>query len=98
MEFWEKVGEVAKNVKGKASDSLEINRINGDIFTMKHNIEIFQQKLGEYYWAKFTMGEELEEEAVEICEKIVVCKDNIRKLNEDIGDIKTKQAEENSNK
>lgn len=93
MDFLEKIGEVAKNVKEKASDSIEINRINGDVFTAKRNIELYQQKLGEYYWAKFVMGEELEPEAVEICEKIIVCQDNIRRGNAEIAEIKARAAE-----
>ena len=93
MEFFEKIGVVAKTVKDKASDTLEINRINGEIFTAKRNIEIHQQTLGQYYWAKFVMGEELEPEAVEICEKIVVCQDSIRNYYNEIAEIKEKNEE-----
>lgn len=93
MEFLNKIGEMAKNATVKASDTLEINRINGDIFTEKQNIEILKQQIGEYYWAKFATGEKLDPEAMVICDKIVTYHDKIRALNEEILTIKRQREE-----
>lgn len=94
MDLKETIEKFAKNMKEKAVDGLEINRIQGDIFTEKRKIELLEQKLGQYYWAKFLMGDQLEEEAMEICDKIVLCNDNIARWNQEIQNIKENTEEE----
>ncbi len=88
MDFKEKLGNFAKNVKDKASDSLEINRINGDIFTEQRKIEVLEQNIGKIYWAKFLMGDEIDPEATELCDKIMACNDNIKKWETEIQAIR----------
>lgn len=91
MDFFEKIGEVAKNLTDKAGDSLEINRLNGEISIEKGNIQCYQRELGEYYWAKFAIGEKLDDEAMLICDKIVVSQDRMRELDLEIERIKTER-------
>lgn len=88
MDFFDKLGEVAKNLTEKAGDSLEINRINGEISIEKGNIQCYQRELGEHYWAKFAVGEQLDDEAMLICDKVVVSQDRIRTLEQEIDKIK----------
>ena len=78
MAFLDKLGELARTAADKANDGLEINRINSDIVIQKGNINEYQRELGMYYWAKFVMGDQLDEEATAICDKIVKAQDRIK--------------------
>lgn len=88
MEFFDKLGEAARSLTEKAGDSLEINRLNGEIAIEKGNIQCYQRELGEYYWAKFAVGEKLDEEAMLICDKVVNSQDRIRQYMFDIEKVK----------
>lgn len=88
MAFFDKLGEMAKSVSEKASDSIETNKLVSEINLTKGNIQSFQRELGEFYWAKFAVGEQLEEEAMLICDKIVAAQDKIRELEAQIDQIK----------
>ena len=88
MDFFDRIGEVAKNLTEKAGDGLEINRINGEIAIEKGNIQCYQRELGEYYWAKFAIGEKLDDEAMMICDRVIVSQDRIRQLELEIEGIK----------
>lgn len=94
MAFLDKLGEVAKNVSEKANDSFETNRLTGDIALQKGNIQVYQRELGEYYWAKFAVGEQLDSEAMLICDKIVAAQDKIRELEAQIAQIKVDREAE----
>ncbi|MBR3910153.1 MAG: hypothetical protein IKJ54_02510, partial [Anaerotignum sp.] len=88
MAFFDKLGEMAKNVSEKASDSLETNKLISEINLTKGNIQALQRELGEYYWAKFAVGEKLDDEAMLICDKIVLAQDKIKVLEGQISQIK----------
>ncbi len=88
MAFFDKLNEMAKQVSEKASDSLETNKLISDINLTKGNIQSFQRELGEHYWAKFAVGEQLDDEAMLICDKIVAAQDKIRELEAQIEQIK----------
>lgn len=88
MALFDKLGEMAKTVSEKANDSLETNKLISDINLTKGNIQVYQRELGEFYWAKFAIGEQLEEEAMLICDKIVAAQDKIRGLEAQIDQIK----------
>ncbi|MBM6829503.1 zinc ribbon domain-containing protein [Anaerotignum lactatifermentans] len=94
MAFLDKLGEFAKTAADKANDSLEINRINSDIVMEQGNIQVYQTDLGKYYWAKFVMGEKLDDEAMHICDKIVAAQDRIRELETEIEAIKAQREAE----
>lgn len=94
MAFFDKLSEVAKNVTDRAADGLETNRLTGDISLEKGNIQCYQRELGEFYWAKFSMGEALDEEAMLICDKIVVAQERIKELEAQIEQIKAEREAE----
>ena len=48
MAFFDKLGEMAKNVSEKASDSLETNKLISEINLTKGNIQALQRELGEF--------------------------------------------------
>ena len=88
MAFFDKIGEMTKIVSEKASDSLETNKLVSEINLTKGNIQALQRELGEFYWAKFAVGEKLDDEAMLICDKIILAQDKIKVLEGQIGQIK----------
>ena len=88
MAFFDKIGEMTNIVSEKANDSLETNKLVSEINLTKGNIQALQRELGEFYWAKFAVGEKLEDEAMLICDKIVLAQDKIKVLEGQIGQIK----------
>ena len=88
MDFFDKLGEAARSLTEKAGDSLEINRLNSEIAIEKGNIQCYQRELGEHYLAKFIVGEKLDDEAMLICDKVVVSQDRMRKLMLDIDQVR----------
>ena len=88
MAFFDKLGEMTKIVSEKANDSLATNNLIAEINLTKGNIQALQRELGEFYWAKFAVGEKLDDEAMFICDKIVLAHDKIKLLENQIGQIK----------
>ena len=88
MAFFDKIGEMTKIVSEKANDSLATNNLIAEINLTKGNIQALQRELGEHYWAKFAVGEQLDDEAMFICDKIVLAQDKIKVLENQIGQIK----------
>ena len=88
MAFFDKLGEMTKIVSEKANDSLETNKLISEINLTKGNIQALQRELGEFYWAKFAVGEKLDDEAMFICDKIVLAQDKIKVLENQIEQIK----------
>mgnify|MGYP007111686921 CR=1 FL=1 len=88
MAFFDKLGEMTKIVSEKASDSLATNNLIAEINLTKGNIQALQRELGEFYWAKFAVGEKLDDEAMFICDKIVLAHDKIKLLENQIEQIK----------
>ncbi len=87
MDFFEKIGEIAKNVSEKAGDSMELNRLGGEISIAKGNIQCYKQELAEHVWAKFVLGEVEDSEANMICDKIVASMDHIKELEQEIEQV-----------
>lgn len=94
MAFLDKLGELARTAADKANDGLEINRINSDIVIQKGNINEYQRELGMYYWARFVMRDQLDEEATAICDKIVKAQDRIKELEAEIEQVKADREAE----
>ena len=88
MAFFDRLNEMAKTVSEKTNDSLEINKLIGEINLTKGNIQSFQRELGEHFWAKFVTGEQFDDEAMMICDKIVAAQDKIHDMEAQIAQIK----------
>lgn len=80
MAFFDRLNKMAKTVSEKTNDSLEINKLIGEINLTKGNIQSFQRELGEHFWAKFVTGEQFDDEAMMICDKIVAAQDKIHDM------------------
>lgn len=94
MASLDKLGEMAKNVSEMANESLELNKLISEINLTKGNIEVYKREIGEYYWAKFAVGEKLDDEPMLTCDKIVVAQDKIRALEAQITQIKEEREAE----
>lgn len=90
----EKLSEMAKNVSDMANESLELNKLTAEINLTKGNIEVYKREIGEYYWAKFVVGEKLDDEPMLTCDKIIVAQDKIRELEAQIAQIKAEREAE----
>lgn len=88
MAILEKLGDFAKNVSDLAEDSLEMSRLNSQINSFKNDIEKSRSELADFYWSKFVTGEQLDEEAMLICEKIVSFQDAVRTLQRQVEQVK----------
>ena len=88
MAILEKLGDFAKNVSDLAEDSLEMSRLNSQINSFKSDIEKSRSELADFYWSKFVTGEQLDEEAMLICEKIVSFQDAVRTLQRQVEQVK----------
>ena len=88
MAILEKLGDFAKNVSDLAEDSLEMSRLNSQINSFKSDIEKSRRELADFYWSKFVTGEQLDEEAMLICEKIVSFQDAVRTLQRQVEQVK----------
>lgn len=90
----DKLSEMAKNVSDLANESLELNKLTSEINLTKGNIEAYKREIGEYYWAKFAVGEKLDDEPSLSCDKIVVAQEKIRELEAAIAQIKADREAE----
>ena len=88
MAILEKLGDFAKNVSDLAEDSLEMSRLNSQINSFKSDIEKSRSELADFYWSKFVTGQQLDEEAMLICEKIVSFQDAVRTLQRQVEQVK----------
>ena len=88
MAILEKLGDFAKNVSDLAEDSLEMSRLNSQINSFKSDIEKSRSELADFYWSKFVTGQQLDEEAMLICEKIVSFQDAVHTLQRQVEQVK----------
>lgn len=90
----DKLNEMAKSVSERVDESLELNNLISEINLTKGNIDVYKREIGEYYWAKFAVGEKLDDEPMLTCDKIVVAQDKIRELEAKMAKIKADREAE----
>lgn len=93
MEFFNRIGDFAKNVGDRTNDMLEIGKLNSRIHGEEDAIEQHFYDLGEYIWEKFESGVAMDERATVICMAIRERKGNIRSMEEEIQQIRLAQEE-----
>ena len=84
MGIFDKLSSMAKEATDKASDMIEIQKVNSKIGEEKRKISDMKEKIGEYYWEKHASGEQLEEEPTELCKGIDLAKEAIIKYEAEI--------------
>lgn len=70
MDFFNRLGSLARSVSDKTGDMLEISKLNAQIRSNQDDIEELKLQLGDYIWAKFDSGVIMDERATEICSAI----------------------------
>lgn len=67
MAFFDKVGNMAKNISDRTGDAIEITKLQAKISSERNAMAEQMRKLGEYYYIKHNKGEQLEDGALEFC-------------------------------
>ena len=88
MAFFNKLGELAKNVSDKTDNMLEISKLNSEIRNSQDDIEELKLKLGNYMWLKFKSGVIMDDQATSICRSIQSAQDNINAKQAAINSLK----------
>ncbi|MPM93494.1 hypothetical protein SDC9_140632 [bioreactor metagenome] len=70
MAFFDKVGNMAKNISDRTGDAIEVTKLQAKIGNERNAMAEQMRKLGEYYYIKHNKGEQLEESALEFCKVI----------------------------
>jgi pyruvate/2-oxoglutarate dehydrogenase complex dihydrolipoamide acyltransferase (E2) component len=88
MAFFDKVGNMAKNISDRTGDAIEINKLQAKISGERNAMAEQMRKLGEYYYIKHNKGEALEDGALEFCKVIDEHWKNVTEAQEKIDKIK----------
>ena len=84
----DKTAEIAKNVGDKTSDMLEIGKISAQISSSNSAVEELKTRLGDHYWELFTKGEQLDDDAVVLCNTIKEYAEEIEALKAQLAELK----------
>lgn len=95
MDFFDKLGEAAKNVSSNVNTSMEISRLNREISDEHDNITVYKAELGEFYWNAYSQGAHVLPEGEDICAKI---KASLAKIEELDGEIQRIREEKEAAK
>ena len=68
MAFFDKLGDLAKNIGDKTTDAIETGKLNSKIGSETAAAAAQLQKVGEFYYAKVAAGEQVSPEALEFCQ------------------------------
>lgn len=68
MAFWDKLGEVAKNIGDKTEDAIEITKLNSKIRGEKAAAAEDLKKIGEFYYQRFVSGVAVDPQILEHCQ------------------------------
>ena len=71
MAFFDKLGDLAKNVGEKTGDMVEITKLNSKISSEKSAIEGLKKQIGECCFNKYREGGIIDEDLVALCRTIV---------------------------
>jgi membrane protease subunit (stomatin/prohibitin family) len=66
MAFFDKLGDIARNIGDKATDAIETTKLNNKISAEKTAIAEFMRQIGEYYYGKHQAGESDDPGAAEL--------------------------------
>lgn len=91
MDFFNRLGSLARSVSDKTGDMLEISRLNAQIRSNQDDMEELKLQLGDYIWAKFDSGVIMDEKATEICSAIRKCVLDSAACQQEINSIKAAQ-------
>ena len=68
MAFFDKLGDLAKNIGDKTNDAIETTKLSSKISAERSAAGEDMKKIGQHYYAKFAAGEQVSPEALEFCQ------------------------------
>lgn len=92
MGLFDKISNMAKDATDKASDLLEIQKLNSRINDERSRITRLKQQIGDHYWKEFENGVALEPEPSEHCRQIAQANEQIKVIEAQIESIKADGA------
>ena len=84
MALFDKITDAAKMAGDKASDAIELTKLKSKVSSEKKEIELEMAKIGKIYYDKGKAGEELDQDAKDISDKIDAHKDVIEETQSQI--------------
>lgn len=93
MAFFEKLGELAKNVGEMTNEALENSRKGSQITSETKKIRELKEQIGNYYWEEYQNGTRLYEPVQELCEEIKSSMEIIAALQEELEAARKAQEE-----
>ena len=90
MAFKDKLGAIAKTAADKTGDVVETTKLNIKVNEEKGKIKDLMAEVGQYYYEKFRMGEELPVEVVDLFCKVKDAEAAIEEMQEQIRTVKNK--------
>lgn len=88
MAFFDKLGDIAKNIGDKTGDAIETTKLNNEMSSKKREILQLKQKIGDFYYDKYKMGEAIDSEALEFFTGIDALMVEVNTLQAEINKIK----------
>ncbi|NLD11698.1 hypothetical protein [Aminicella lysinilytica] len=84
MALFDKITDAAKMAGDRAGDAIELTKLKGKVSAERKEIDIEFAKIGKIYYEKAKAGEELEQDAMDICERVDAHNKTIDELQESI--------------
>lgn len=82
------VGDGAKTAVKKSEDMVEIAKLNKSITNEEDRIKSIYNEIGKIIYLKYENNEAIEDELIELCNKIDEYQDNISSLKQKIAEVK----------
>ena len=92
MSIFDRLSSMARVATDKASDTLEITRINNRINAERTRVESIKTRIGDYYWQKHLLGEETDSPTHTFCQEIAALEDIIADLQNQIQIIRERSV------
>ena len=86
--FFDKIGELAKTAADKTNDMIEQGRLNSKISAEEATIAGLKERIGNFYWERYSTGAQTEAEIHEWCEAIKVSQAAIAETKEELAALK----------
>ena len=93
MPLFNKLSGIAKNLGDKASEALEVNRLNGKITAEKNAAAECMRKIGDFYYARFEAGESCDPGISELLAEIVGHNNAVKDTQAEIARIQAENAQ-----
>lgn len=94
MAFFEKIGDLAKNLGDKTNDAIETSKLNSKINAEKTAAAGELEKIGAFYYERFTVSGEAAPEVLEFCQTVKAHYDAAAEAQAEIDRIKAENEAE----